>query len=317
MAYILLIVGVVLVLWGADRLTEGASSVAKRLNISDMVIGLTVVYFGTSMPELVVSLFSAFNGSSELAIGNVVGSNIFNSLFIVGCTAMVFPIVVQKRTLKRDIPFAILASFVLLVLCSTTILDGTQQNIITRSSGIILLCFFAIFMVYTFATAHQTDTDDESGKVVIIPMWKSTLFIVLGLLGLVFGGKIFVNEASAIARSWGVSESVIGLTIVAMGTSLPELATSVVAAYKKNAAMAIGNVLGSNLFNIFFILGTSATVTPLAMGGITQLDMYVLFGSSLLIWAVCFGDYKIRRFEGALLTGLYLAYTAYLVIQAV
>lgn len=316
MEYLFLVIGILLILWGADRLTEGASSVAKKFNISDMVIGLTVVAFGTSMPELVVSLFSAFQGSSGISIGNVLGSNIFNSLFIVGCTAAIFPIVVQKRTLKRDIPFSVLAAFVLLVMSSGTILDGTEQNIITRSNGIVLLCFFAIFMVYTFATAKDVDATEGTAKVVVLPMWKSVTFIVLGLLALIFGGRLFVNGATDIARSWGVSESVIGLTVVACGTSLPELATSVVAAYKKNAAMAIGNVLGSNLFNIFFILGTSATISPLAMGGITQIDMYVLFASALFIWAVCYGDYKVRRSEGIVMALLYVAYTVYLVLNA-
>ena len=317
MEYLFLVIGIVLILVGADKLTEGASSVAKRFNISDMVIGLTVVAFGTSMPELVVSLFSAFNGSSELAIGNVVGSNILNTLLIVGCTAAIFPLIVQKRTLKRDIPFSILASFVLLVMCSGTILDGAEANIITRSSGIILLCFFAIFMVYTFATAKQNGGEGECEEVKVMPTWKSCLFIVLGLAGLIFGGRLFVNGATTIARAWGVSESVIGLTIVALGTSLPELATSVVAAYKKNAAMAIGNVVGSNIFNIFFILGTSATVTPLKLAGISQIDMYVMLGSAILLWAVSFGDYKVRRFEGILMIALYVAYTTYLVLQAV
>ena len=313
-SYLILISGIALVLFGADRLTEGASSLAKRFKVSDMVIGLTVVAFGTSMPEFVVSLRSSINGSGGIAIGNVVGSNIFNSLVIVGCTATVFPIVIQRRTLSRDIPFSLLASVVLLVMCSTTLLDGSNTEVLSRSNGIILLCFFAIFLAYTFASGSQTSAEPAT-KVEERSLAKCLLFIFIGLAGLIIGGKLFVDSATHIALSWGASEAVVGLTIVAAGTSLPELATSVMAAYKRNAAMAIGNVLGSNVFNVFFILGTSAAVNPLTMGGITHTDLGVMAVSAMFIWIVSVGDYKIRRWEGVLMALGYLAYTAFLVSQ--
>jgi len=303
-------------LWGANALTDGAASVAKRFNISNLVIGLTIVALGTSAPEFVISLLSSLSGSAGLAIGNVVGSNIFNTLMIVGCTAIVAPIPIGKGTLAKEIPLCVLSALMLLVCANDMLLDGGAANVISRTDGLMLLGFFAIFMGYTFAIAKNGD-GEEGGEIRSLPMWKSVLFILLGLGALIGGGQLFVNGASGIARSLGVSESVIGLTLVAGGTSLPELATSVSAALKKNPGIAIGNVIGSNLFNAFAVLGASATINDLPLGGITNFDFTTLVVASLLLWVVGFfmGRRIITRPEGILLVACYVAYTTYLIMQ--
>ena len=225
-----LVGGLALILLGANGLTDGAAAVAKRFNISDLVIGLTIVAFGTSAPELVISTMAALGGSAEMAIGNVVGSNIFNVLMIIGMTAMVMPIQVGQGTLSKEIPLVVLASFALAFMANDIWLDGGVSNIISRIDGLILLAFFLIFLRYTFAIAHSGGDEGEGEKIKEMPIWKSALFILGGLAGLIYGGQLFVDGASGIASSLGVSESIIGLTIVAGGTSLPELATSVTAA---------------------------------------------------------------------------------------
>lgn len=315
---LLLIGGLALILLGANGLTDGAASVAKRFRISDLVIGLTIVAFGTSAPELVISVLSSIQGSAEMAIGNVVGSNIFNVLMIIGCTALVLPMQVGQGTMSKEIPLVILSSLVLAAFANDRLIDGEAQNVISRIDGLVLLGFFLIFMRYTFAIARSGgDETAEGQQVKLLPVWKSLLYIVGGLAGLIFGGQFFVEGASGIARLLGVSESVIGLTLVAGGTSLPELATSVTAALKKNSGIAIGNVIGSNLFNVFFVLGCSATVSPLPLGGIGNVDMAVLIGASLLFWLVgwFFKKRTITRLEGGLLVVCYVAYTAFLISQ--
>ena len=314
---IFLIGGLVLILLGANGLTDGAAAVANRFNISDLVIGLTIVAFGTSAPELVISTRAALGGSADMAIGNVVGSNAFNVLMIIGVTAMVLPIKVGEGILSKEIPLVILASFVLAVCANDILLDGGSSNVVSRIDGLVLLGFFLIFMRYTFAIARNGGDEAEGEKIKEMPIWKSALFILGGLAGLVYGGQLFVDGASGIASSLGVSESIIGLTIVAGGTSLPELATSVTAALKKNSGIAIGNVIGSNLYNVFFVLGCSATISPLPMGGINNVDMAVLIGSAILFWLVgwFFKKRTITRVEGALLVICYVAYTAYLISQ--
>ena len=301
---ICLIGGLALILIGANALTDGSAAVAKKFRISDLVIGLTIVAFGTSAPELVISLLSSIKGSAEMAIGNVVGSNIFNILMIIGCTALVLPMKVGEGTMSKEIPLVILSSFVLAFFANDILLDGGSVNVISRIDGLVLLAFFLIFMRYTFAIARN-GSDTESGeeqKIKEMPGWKSALFILGGLAGLIGGGQLFVEGASGIARSLGVSE---------------ELATSITAALKKNSGIAIGNVIGSNLFNIFFVLGCSASVSPLPMGNINNVDVAVLIGSSLLFWLVgwFFKKRTITRIEGALLVVCYVAYTAYLISQ--
>ncbi len=309
----LLVGGLALILVGANCLTDGSAAVAKRWGISDLVIGLTIVALGTSSPELVVSIMSAINGSTEIAIGNVVGSNIFNVLMIIGVTALVMPIKVEKSIMTNEIPLVILSSVVFFFLANDLLLDSASENIVSRIDGVVLLLFFAIFMRYTFSIAKNSAESEENVKP--MPLTKSVLFIIGGLAALIYGGQLFVDGASGIARSLGASESLIGLTLVAFGTSLPELATSVVAALKKNAGIAIGNVVGSCIFNIFFILGTSATITPLKLGGINNIDLGVLIATSVLFWLVgwFFRTRTITRIEGALMVVCYIAYTAYLI----
>ena len=317
MNIVLLIGGLLLILAGANGLTDGAASVAKRFHIPGIVIGLTIVAFGTSAPELTVSVSSALKGSADLAIGNVVGSNIFNTLMIVGCTALFAPIVITRNTLQKEIPLCILSSVVLLICANDLYLNGGGMNVIGITDGLLLLCFFAIFLSYTFAIAFGRPGEAAAGEEEIkqLPLWKSAVYIVGGLAALIAGGNFFVDGASGIARSLGVSESVIGLTLVAGGTSLPELATSIVAALKKNPEIAIGNVIGSNLFNIFFVLGCSVSITPLHLTGITNLDLWVLVGSGILLWlfGLFFAKRTITRVEGSILVLCYVSYIGYLI----
>ena len=312
-----LVGGLALILLGANGLTDGAAAVAKRFQISDLVIGLTIVAFGTSAPELVISCMAALGGSADMAIGNVVGSNIFNVLAIIGVTAMVMPIKVGEGTLSKEIPLVVLASMVLAFCANDVLLDGGSANVISRIDGLVLLGFFLIFLRYTFAIARNGSEETEGEKIKEMPIWKSVLFILGGLVGLIYGGQLFVDGASGIASSLGVSESIIGLTIVAGGTSLPELATSVTAALKKNPGIAVGNVIGSCLFNIFFVLGCSSAIAPLSMGGINNVDMLVLAGSAVLFWIVgwFFKKRTITRVEGGLLVACYVIYTVYLISQ--
>lgn len=311
MSYLLLIIGIVLVLWGADKLTDGATALARRFHVPDLVIGLTVVAFGTSLPEFVTSFTAVLHHYEAISMGNIVGSNIFNTLLIVGASALTYPIWVSRSSLSKDIPFALLASLALYVMCKDTLFAGSDSQVISMGDGLILLFFFAIFMYYTFSIARSSDDADvpsEQSADKVYSMWKIALYIILGLAGLIFGGNFFVESASDLARTWGVSEHIIGLTIVAGGTSLPELATSIVAARKGNSAIAIGNVIGSNIFNIFFVIGVCALVSPISAGSITDLDLLLLIGSILLLWMFAFTNRRISRWEGALLIVVYLFY---------
>ena len=306
------VIGIVLIIAGANYLTEGASALARRFGVSPLVVGLTIVAFGTSTPELIVSLLSALKGNSDIAMGNVVGSNIFNVLVIGGITALVAPITVTQSTVRREIPLVLLASLVLSVMALDRVFAGTgaTENILSRSEGIVLLCFFLIFLTYTFAIAKGDPSDPHTAP-------APTKHYPLWLGGLVLGGELFVDAASSIARTLGMSEGFIGLTIVAAGTSLPELATSVAAALKKEPEIAVGNIVGSNIFNIFFILGTTATVTPIRIGGVSSLDFLVMSFSAILLYvfAVLFGQRVIKRAEGAVLVLCFVLYTAYLIAQ--
>ncbi|MDE6650325.1 MAG: calcium/sodium antiporter [Muribaculaceae bacterium] len=315
-----LLFGVALIIYAANWLTDGAASIARRWWLSDMVVGLTVVAFGTSTPELSISVVSALQGNAPMAVGNVVGSNIFNILVIIGVVAVVKPIKVQPSVMVNEIGLVILSSLALLVLGFGDILGDAGERIVSRTSGILLLLFFVIFLRYTFAQAKSAlDSDPAAQKGADrkeMPLWRSIVMVVVGLAGLVYGGDRFVAGASGVALSLGMSEAVVGLTIVAAGTSLPELAASVAAAVKGNSGIAVGNVIGSNIFNIFFVLGTTATITPLPFGGITHLDLAVMMGASLIFWLFCwkFGKRTITRPEGAILAALYVAYVAYQVM---
>ena len=308
------VVGIVLVILGADWLTKGASALARRFNMSELLIGLTIVAIGTSLPELVISTGSALKGSPGLALGNVIGSNIFNGMLILGVAALIAPIKFNAKMLTREIPFNLLASIALVLVSGSMLVGGAPGEMITRYGGLLLLCFLAIFVRYTFSITN--DSSEEAGE--HLPVWKVVLFIVTGLAALIFGGNLFVDGATEVARVLGLSEAVIGITIVSAGSSLPELAVSVSAARKGNVGIALGNVLGSNILNIFFILGVSATITPISLDGFSCVDYYVLLASSLLIYIVARfgGKAVINRFEGAVLVVGYVAYTTWLVMNA-
>ena len=303
---VFIVLGIILVLWGADRMTEGSVALAERFNVSQLTIGLTIVAMGTSLPEFCVSLVSALKGTPDLAVGNIVGSNIFNALLIVGVAAMVTPINITLTTVRKDIPFALVASVLLMMMC----FDGK----ISRLNGAILLAMFAIFMVITFKTAGQdpqTQNDDKPAKKPM-KLWLCVVFIIAGLGALILGSELFVNGATKVATLLGVSQAVIGLTIVAGGTSLPELATSVVAARKGNSGIAIGNVLGSNVFNILFILGVTGVISPMHMQGITMMDLSVMVTAMIMLWLFSYTKLTLERWEGAVLTATFLIYMGYL-----
>lgn len=295
-----IVIGIVLVLWGADRLTDGAVAVAEKMKMPQIVIGLTIVAMGTSMPEFCVSLISALKGTSDLAVGNIVGSNIFNTLLIVGVSALVAPMSIMKTTVRKDIPFALVASALLLIMC----LDGD----ISRIDAAILFVMFLIFMYITLRGAKAQGTDLEEKEKKPMATWLSVVWILVGLVCLIGGSNLFVDGATAVATKLGVSEAVIGLTIVAGGTSLPELATSVVSARKGNSGIAIGNVLGSNVFNILAILGLTGVISPMTLKGITMTDLSMMVISIILIWLFSFTKYKIERWEGAILTAVFVGY---------
>ena len=349
---VLLVLGVIIVLKGADWLTDGAVNIATRFGVSQMVIGLTIVAMGTSMPEFCVSMVSALKGTPDLAVGNVVGSNTLNTLLIVGCSALVAPIMVKRSSVKRDIPFAVVASLLMLLFC----LDGT----IGRVDAAALFAGFCLFMFVTLkyakttegpaasvatsgaataiseastsqassseASSSETSAPEASSSETSAPessqasgtsMLKAVVMLVVGLLCLIAGSNMFVDNASFVASSLGVSDAVIGLTIVAGGTSLPELATSMVSAKKGNSDIAIGNVIGSNVFNILMIIGITGLVKPMHIAGITTLDLIMMLASMLLMWFFCRTTYKVKRWEGAVLTIVYLAYLTWLVMNAV
>lgn len=355
---VLLVLGVIIVLKGADWLTDGAVNIATRFGVSQMVIGLTIVAMGTSMPEFCVSMVSALKGTPDLAVGNVVGSNTFNTLLIVGCSALVAPIMVKRSSVKRDIPFAVVASLLMLLFC----LDGA----IGRVDAAVLFAGFCLFMFVTLkyaktteepaaavatsgaataaipeasssetlasetstsqASAHEASSSEtsapkasssEASQASGTSMLKAVVMLVVGLLCLIAGSNMFVDNASFVASSLGVSDAVIGLTIVAGGTSMPELATSMVSAKKGNSDIAIGNVIGSNVFNILMIIGITGLVKPMHIAGITTLDLIMMLASMLLMWFFCRTTYKVKRWEGAVLTIVYIAYLTWLIMNAV
>lgn len=302
---LLLIFGIVVVLKSADWLTNGAVGLATKLGISQIVIGLTIVAIGTSMPEFFVSIVSAIKGTPDLAVGNIVGSNIFNVLLIVGVAATVAPIAIQRATVRRDIPIAIVASIMLTFM----MLDDN----ISRIDALILFAAFIAFIWITLRNSKNDANEKDASTEKVIPTWKSVLFIILGLVGLVLGSNIFVDNASSLAHGWGISDAVIGLTIVAGGTSLPELATSAVAARKGDSGIAIGNVLGSNVFNILMILGLTGIISPMHIQNITYIDMAVMVISMALFWLFSFTKLRVERWEGCVLIACFLGYITWLV----
>ena len=311
LSFLLLILGLVLVSVGADKLVEGSSAIAKRLKVSDLVIGLTIVSFGTSSPELAVNVVSSFKGSSEISLGNIVGSNIFNILVVAGLSAIIRPITVHYSTLKKEIPLSFIAAL------SVLALGNKNPTILTRGDGVVLLSFFAIFLAYVFEMAQKDKSmfeEMEMEKVKNISVLVSIVYIIGGLAGLVFGGRWIVNSATEIAKTLGVSDKLIGLTIVAAGTSIPELATSIVAAMKGNSEIALGNVIGSNIFNVFFILGISAVINPIAYNVQINTDLILLLITTIIL-SLFSRDLKIDKFEGIFFFLSYIGYTVYLIVR--
>ena len=303
---VFIVLGVWCVLKGADYLTEGAAAVARRMHIPEMIIGLTIVAAGTSAPELFVSVVSALKGTSDLAVGNVVGSNIMNTMLIVGVAAMVAPMTISKTTVKKDLPFTVGASMLLLFLAF--------DHFLGHVGGFLLLAAFALFMAYSIYRASGSEEQEDAPKEQL-SAFKNTCYVLGGLLLLIVGSNVFVDHASNLALQMGVSEGVVGLTVVAGGTSLPELATTVVAARKGQSALAIGNVIGSNVFNILLILGLTATIHPLQIEGITTIDMAVMLLSVTFVWLFAFTRFKVERWEGFVLLIGYLAYLTWLIIS--
>lgn len=315
LTYILFILGFYVLIKGADLLVDGAVAIAQKMKISSIVIGLTIVAFGTSAPELVVNILSSLKGTSEIAIGNILGSNIVNILLILGVSAMFYPLTTKKNTVWKEIPFSLLAAVLLGVLVNDRLIDGYNLSELSRTDGIIFLSFFIIFIYYTFGIAKIREKMDDEVEAVNMSYLKSAIFIFLGIIGLVLGGKWIVEGAVEIAEYFHVSQSLIGLTIVAIGTSLPELATSIVAAYKKHADIAVGNVVGSNIFNIFFVLGISAIIKPLPFNAVFDFDIMITILASLILFFIMFVGKKhtITKNEGFIMVSLYIFYIAFLV----
>lgn len=312
MDYILLIIGLALITFCADLLTRGCVGMAARFRVPEFIIGLTVMAVGTSMPELTVSMMSALKGSSSMAIGNVTGSNIFNTLVILGICAMIKPVIISKENVRRDIPICIGVSLLLWIATADRLFGISAVDTINRVEGIILLMLYVATIIYSIRSSKGAEdkgtSEPQMGWVKILG------FIIIGLAGLIFGGNLCLDSATAIARAWGVSESIIAITIVAAGTSLPELASSLSAIISKKPSLALGNILGSNIANILLILGASASIKPLTMGDITQLDLGMVVGSAILLMlsALVMGKRRITRFEGALFFAAYVTYVVVL-----
>ena len=319
LVYILFVVGFVLLIKGADWLVSGSASVAKKYNISDIVIGLTIVSMGTSMPELIVNILASTSGASEIAIGNVVGSNIANILLILGVAAFIYPLAIKESTVMSQIPFSIIAILLVAFAANAPIFNPDYSLMISRLDGVVFIFFFALFMVYVIKLAREGRADMiEEAPSEILPMGKSILFILLGMIGLFLGGKWVVDGAIKIAEHFEISQSLIGLTIVAIGTSLPELVTSAMAAYRKNTDIAVANVIGSNIFNLLWVLGISAMISPMPYDPVVNADIIVLLAATcLIVFSLMTGRAKnqIGKPTGILFLACYIAYTAFLIYR--
>lgn len=314
--YVLMAVGFVFVIKGADFLVSSASSLARRVGVSDLVIGLTAVAFGTSLPELFVNVTASLKGTSDIALGNIVGSNIANILLILGVSGVIFPLVVGRSTVWKEIPLSLLAAVLLGLLVNDRLIDSGGADVLSRIDGLVLLSFFVVFIYYSVGIAMQAPVFGTQA-----PGWtlgRVLLMMGLGLAGLIIGGKWVVQGAVQLAFALGISQRVIGLTVVAVGTSLPELATSAVAAFRKKPELAIGNVVGSNIFNIFFILGISAVIRPIDIGLGANRDIGAVILASILLFAFMFTGkrHKLDRWEAALFVAAYIGYVALTVVDA-
>lgn len=315
--FLLLFVGLAVLVVGGEILVRGASSLSKSYGISSLVIGLTVVAFGTSAPELVVNMVSAVSGNTDIALGNIVGSNIVNILIILGVCSLIIPLTAASSTVWKEIPFALLAMVVVLFVTQDVLLNGDAEDVITRGEGLLLISFFAIFMYYILELAKKEVVKDEGGSIVLYKKPAAFALIVVGLIMLFFGGKVFVEQAVVLAKLAGLSELFIGLTIVAIGTSLPELVTSVIAARKGETDIAIGNIVGSNIFNVFWILGLTAVITPVTVSASSVVDILVGLSAAFLLFMFMFMGKKhtLVAWKGLLFIAIYIAYVAYLVVR--
>lgn len=313
---LLLLTGLALIIFGADFLVDGASAIARKAGISEFVIGLTIVGFGTSMPELVVSLNGAINGASDIAAGNVVGSNIFNTLLILGLTAVILPIDISKSNLERDIPATLIATVLFICIGLRQTIFGIGEDVLTRPVGLLFIILFAVYMTSTFRHDDGNSSAGGAAQSEKHSLPAAIFLVVTGLAGLIFGGRLFVHSAQSIAEATGVSDRIIAITVLAGGTSFPELATCVVAAAKKRGQLALGNILGSNIFNILLILGCSSLVTPLSLEGMSMMDMTALLVSiaALALSAFTLNRNRLDRAEGVVFLLLFAAYYVWLLL---
>lgn len=311
--FLLMPVGFVALIKGADLLVDGAGTVARRMGVSDLVIGLTIVALGTSMPELLVNILAALQGNTDLAVGNVVGSNIANILLILGVSAIIYPIHVERNTVWKEIPFALLAAVLLLVMPNDILLDGEERNVLSRTDGLVLLLFLCVFLYYVYEASRGQTEKSIPEDVDIKPRsgWASAALIIGGLVGLTVGGKWVVDGAVALSETLGMSQEFIGLTVVAVGTSLPELATGIAAARRRNAAIVVGNAVGSNIFNIFLVIGLTGAIIPVPLDERSNMDILFMIGCTLLLFGTMFfgaPKYAMGRREGIMFVALYVLY---------
>ena len=314
MSYILLLIGFVLLIKGADYFVEGASSIAKKFRIPTLIIGLTIVAFGTSAPEAAVSITSALKGQNDIALGNVIGSNIFNFLMVVGIAAVICPLQVKQSMIIKEFPFTLLSCLVLVILIQDRLFGGSTTDVLNRGDGLMLLLFFCVFMYYLIEVAI-TARNEQAEEIAVMSLGKSVLFTLGGIIGIVVGGDLVVDSASDIALAWGMSQNLVGLTIVAVGTSLPELVTSIVAARKGESDIALGNVIGSNLFNVFFILGISSCIHPIAVHPNIIADSLFLLVVTLVTYLFAVTKKKINKIEGGCLVAIYMIYMVLIIIR--
>lgn len=316
MNYILMLVGFGLLIKGADFFVTGSSNIAGLLRVPPILIGLTIVAFGTSSPEATVSIIAALEGSSDVALGNVIGSNIFNITLVIGLTAFLNPLKVESETIRKEIPFALLASVVLLVLVSDVALQTVGSNLITRADGIIILLFFAVFLYYIFEVVRKSREKTTVEQQTSNETWKKNVFFtILGLGAIIFGGDLVVKNSTEIAYTFGMSETLVGLTIVAIGTSLPELVTSITAALKKQSEIALGNIIGSNIFNILFVLGTTSVITPLAVSSKIFIDIILMIVFTILLLIFSRTRFAVGKYEGIMLASAYVLYLIFIIMR--
>lgn len=319
MTYLLLIIGFVLLMIGANYFVKGASNISALLKVPPILVGLTIVSFGTSSPEATVSIIAALNGNDDVSLGNVVGSNMFNTFFVLGVTAFIAPLVVNSQTIRKEIPFSFLATLTLLVLMADIFLQDFTGNALTRSDGLILLLIFAVFLYYIFEVARKSRNNFEEPQTLVEEKdrgWiKNITYTIGGLAAIVFGGDFVVKNSTEIALSLGMSEALVGLTIVAVGTSLPELVTSIIAALKKESEIALGNIIGSNIFNILFVLGASATISPIGVNASLFTDVIVLLAFTVIVLIFALTHYTVGKREGLFLTLSYIVYMIYIILR--